>query len=70
MALDALRPGQRGWIAFEDFALLFGRENPAAGSANWVARVIEDVALFTTAHRVFVEAHYVERRVYFLKRSG
>ena len=33
-ALDGLKPGQRGWIAFTDFNLLFSPHAAAAGLSD------------------------------------
>jgi hypothetical protein len=64
-ALDALRPGERGWISFDDYARLFSPTNERPNEFDQAGQ--KAAGAFAASHHCSLRQPANEPRVFFVK---
>ena len=69
-SLQALLPGERGWITFSDYIRLFATSETETGPSEWDEEALAGLGVFAASHRCSPHTQHNEQRIYFTKLTN
>ena len=69
-SLQALLPGERGWITFSDYIRLFATSDAETGPSEWDEEALAGLGVFAASHRCSPHTEQNEQRIYFTKLTN
>jgi hypothetical protein len=69
-SLQALLPGERGWIPFSDYIRLFATSDAEIGPSEWDEAALAALGEVAASHKCSPRTERNEQRIYFTKLTN